>query len=99
VNDFDVHYFYSQNPKKPRLSRSVKRVWTSVGGFEHVAVDFVRTVIPGVRGFDPFDTVQIFLRDRPTPNARHLAKKAVIGVFPRRLFRVVIWPEHSDAAR
>jgi hypothetical protein len=100
VNDFDVHYFYSQNPEKPRLSRSVKRVWTSVGGFEHVAVDFVRTVIPSrVRGSNPLDTIRVFLRERPTPNARHLARKAVIGVFPRRLFTVVIWPEHSDAAR
>jgi hypothetical protein len=100
VNDFDVHYFYSQNRKKPRLSRSVKRVWTSVGAFEHVAVDFIRTVIPsGVRGSNPFDTIQVFLREQPTPNARHLASKAVIGVFPRRLFRVVIWPEHSDAVR
>jgi hypothetical protein len=100
VSDFDVHYFYSQNPKKPRLSRTVKRVWTKVGSFEDVAVDFIRTVIPsGVRGSDPVHTIQKFLRERPTPNARHLAGKAVIGVFPRRLFGVVIWPEHFDAAR
>jgi hypothetical protein len=100
VNDFDIHYFYRQNPNKPRLSRAVKRVWTSVGSFDNVAVDFVRTVIPSrVRGSDPFDIIQAFLRDRPTPNARHIASKAVVGVYPNELFKLVIWPEHTNAAR
>jgi hypothetical protein len=100
VNDFDVHYFYSQSPKKPRLSRAVKRVWTGVGRFEHVAVDFIRTVVPSrIPGSDPLGIIRAFLRDGPTPNARHIAMKAVIGISPPKLFRVVIWPEHTDGTR
>jgi len=100
VNDFDIHYFYSQNPKKPRLSRAVKRVWTTVGRFEHVAVDFIRTVVPSrVQGSDPVSIIRAFLRDGTTPNAHHIAMKAVIGISPTTLFRVVIWPEHIDGTR
>ena len=100
VNEFDIHYFYSQNPRKPRLSRAVKRVWTRVGRFEHVAVDFIRTVVPSrTLGSEPVGTIRAFLRDRATPNARHMAMKAVIGISPTKLFRVVIWPEHIDGTR
>src|SRR6185503_8612564 len=83
VNDFDIHYFYSQNPKKPRLSRAVKRAWTSVGGFEHVAVDFVRTVVPSLVSSNkqPVSIIRTFLRRGVTPNAHHLAMKAVIGIY------------------
>src|SRR5262249_16782751 len=98
VNDFDIHYFYSQNPKKPRLSRAVKRVWTSVGGFGEVAVDFVRTVVPSPVGSNKqaVSVIRTFLRHRVTPNARHLAMKAVIGIYPKRLFGFVIWPDRSQ---
>src|SRR6266542_3717021 len=44
VNDFDVHFFYARNPAKPRLARTVKRTWASVGAFPNIAVDFVRTI-------------------------------------------------------
>jgi hypothetical protein len=30
VIDFDVHFFYAQNATKPRLSRAVKSIWTSI---------------------------------------------------------------------
>src|SRR6476660_6270507 len=34
VNDFDVHFFYSQNPQKPRLTRAKKRMHSDVGQFK-----------------------------------------------------------------
>ncbi len=47
VNDFDVHFFYSQNPAKLRLSRTVKRIFATVGTFKKkMPVDFIRTVVP-----------------------------------------------------
>jgi hypothetical protein len=33
VKDFDVHFFYSQNPAKPRLSRAVKSSWAMLALF------------------------------------------------------------------
>jgi hypothetical protein len=45
VNDFDVHFFYSQNPQKQKLTRARKRMH-SVGRFNNMPVDFLRTVVP-----------------------------------------------------
>jgi len=100
VKDFDIHFFYRQNPAKPRLSRAVKRVRGTVSGFGDVGVDFVRTVIPvqlcaGVE--NPVELVRIFLLNPPTPNAQHLSQNAVIGVCPNALFGVAIWPPDQQA--
>jgi hypothetical protein len=96
VADFDVHYFYRQNPTKRRLSRTVKHVVADVGGFRRIPVDFVRTVIPAsIFDMDlarALDLLRAFLHEAPTENARHLATKAVIGLRPRTLFKTVIWP-------
>jgi hypothetical protein len=95
VNDFDVHFFYAQNPQKPRLSRAVKRVIAEVGAFRRASVDFIRTVVPGgVASGAPsaMDQLRCFLRRKPTANATHLAEKAVIGLMPRELFGETIWP-------
>lgn len=92
VKDFDVHFFYAQNPSKPRLSRAVKRISASVGRFSDVPVDFIRTV---VRVDDAKRTVaqriKFFLEEQPTANAMHLSKKAVVGLMPNALFERVLW--------
>lgn len=97
VNDFDIHYFYAQNPKKPLLTRARARRIRDVGSFSEVPVDFLRTVIPGrvirPRHASPIQLIRAFLNQRPTDNARHLATKAVVGLIPADLFGVVIWPE------
>ena len=93
VNDFDIHFFYARNPAKPRLSRTVRRVVEDVGAFAAVPVDFIRTVVPEVEGpSTPVDRIRCFLRYAPTANAVHLAEKAVVGLLPRELFGVTIWP-------
>jgi hypothetical protein len=95
VKDFDVHFFYAQNPQKPKLTRRVKSIVANVGAFENIPVDFARSVLPTrvrvPRGADRFLTLIAFLEQAPTPNARHLAEKAVIGLMPRELFGVIIW--------
>ncbi|MGO9244021.1 MAG: hypothetical protein ACLQDC_04540 [Verrucomicrobiia bacterium] len=95
VNDFDVHFFYRQNPNKPRLSRAVKRIRATVGSFHNVPVDFIRTVIPlklcSPRQRDDVVLLQEFLRKAPTANARYLAEKGVIGLSPAKLFGKTIW--------
>jgi hypothetical protein len=95
VNDFDVHFFYAQNPGKPRLSRAVKRVVADVGAFRRAPVDFIRTVVPGgatVSEVAVIGQLRGFLRGQSTANARHLSQKAVIGLLPGELFGVTIWP-------
>jgi hypothetical protein len=94
VKDFDVHFFYSQNPDKPRLSRAVKRIHGTVGRFNSVPVDFIRTVIPEQpsgkqRSIE--EQIQSFLDTRPTANATHLSKKAVIGLYPSKIFGTTLW--------
>jgi hypothetical protein len=97
VNDFDVHFFYAQNPRKPRLSRAVYHQTASVGAFPDVRVDFIRTVIP-LRAFhprvrEPAARIRSFLKQAATANAKHLASKAVVGLLPSSIFGMRIWPE------
>jgi hypothetical protein len=102
VNDFDVHLFYAQNPKKPRLSRTVKRIYADVGAFPHWAVDFIRTVIPARRRTakqSAIERIRAFLRERTSSNARHLSSKAVIGLLPRRYFATVLWQPSKTERR
>jgi hypothetical protein len=94
VNDFDLHFFYRQNPAKLRLSRAVRRVFVTVGSFKDAPVDFIRTVIPWWlcnRFNNSVDLIGAFLRQHPTSNAQNLVEKAVIGLLPDELFGVVLW--------
>ena len=97
VHDFDVHFFYSQNPKKPLLARAVLHRRASVGRFPGVRVDFIRTVVPRrvllSRVTDPIAQIRAFLIRAPTSNAKHLAAKAVVGLLPQSIFGVTIWPD------
>lgn len=96
MNDFDIHYFYAQNIRKPRLSRTVVHIRTKVGAFANVPVDFIRTVVPrAAPSRSPHRTVnqlRRFLSHRETSNAAHLATKAVIGLWPISIFEKTIWP-------
>jgi hypothetical protein len=94
VKDFDIHFFYAQNPAKPRLSRTVKRVFATVGAFHDVPVDFIRSIVP----FSPAppkqsaaQMIKNFLLERPTANAKYLSQKAVVGLSPVTLFDKVLW--------
>jgi hypothetical protein len=98
VDDFDVHFFYAQNPDKPRMARTIKHRMTPVGDFPWVHVDFVRTILP-VRfcavnwdwDQNPTRVLQAYLTSKPTPRAGYLARKAVVGLFPPAIFGQVIW--------
>ena len=96
VKDFDIHFFYAQNPNKPRLSRAVKSYYVDVGAFPNVSIDFIRTVVPKAQPhLKPevaIQTIQEFLHSKPTSNAWHLSQKAVIGLYPDEVFEEQIWP-------
>jgi len=95
VADFDIHFFYCQNPAKKRLSRAVKRLTANVGRFHQAPIDFIRTVVPSsLCASSNHDVVCLlgqFLREKPTANAYNLAQKPVVGLFPEELFGSVIW--------
>lgn len=96
VKDFDVHFFYAQNPEKMRLSRAVKSVRADVGAFPSIKVDFIRTVVRGAEAGlvtkRAVEQIQGFLARPPTSNAEHLAEKAVVGLYPQEVFGRRIWP-------
>jgi hypothetical protein len=95
VADFDIHFFYRQNPTKPRLSRAVKRLTANVGHFDRAPIDFVRTVVPAwlcaLHEAESEGLLRAFLEREPTANAHHLAQKALVGLVPDALFGKVIW--------
>ena len=95
VADFDIHFFYRQNPSKPRLCRAVKRITANVGNFKHAPIDFVRTVVPsslcGSYEGDAEPLLRAFLHQKPTSNAKYLSQKAVVGLIPEALFGRIIW--------
>ena len=47
VKDFDVHFFYAQNPEKKKLSRPTKEVYACIGAFPVLPIHFMRAVMPG----------------------------------------------------
>ena len=95
VKDFDIHFFYAQNQDKLRLSRAVKPYKANVGDFSNAQIDYIRTVVPNAQPHlkpdSAIQTVQKFLRRKPTSNAYHLSQKAVIGLYPDEVFGKQIW--------
>lgn len=95
VKDFDIHFFYAQNPKKKILSRATKEVYACIGDFPVLPVHFMRAVMPETQpcleAEAAIQAVQEFLRNKPTTRAYHLSKKAVIGLYPAEMFGIEIW--------
>lgn len=96
VKDFDIHLFYRQHPQKRQLSRAVYSRHRDFPVFGRRRVDFIRTVIPeaiagGAHG-SVIELIRAFLQHRPTANAYHLSKKAVVGLFPDSIIGTIIWP-------
>ena len=103
VKDFDIHFFYLQHPAKKRLARAVKHVIANFPIFGMRRVDFIRTVIPekfvAKNRSEVSALLRAFLQQRPTPNACHLAEKAVVGLFPSSLLGKIIWARVPLAGR
>ena len=96
VKDFDIHFFYAQNPDKPRLARTVKQIYGRVGSFPQMPIHFIRTVLPQVKphldSTAGLQTVRQFLQNKPTSNACYLSQKAVIALWPDEVFAAQVWP-------
>lgn len=98
VKDFDIHFFYLQNPLKLRLSRTVFRIESNIVDFGEIPIDFIRTVVPYniANTIDnPVSIIKRFLEVCPTSNAYNLSKKAVVGLFPSNILGKIIWPGYN----
>ena len=95
VKDFDVHFFYAQNPEKKILSRATKEVCARIGAFPVLPIHFMRAVMPETQpcleAEAAIQAVREFLLNKPTTRACHLSKKAVIGLYPAEMFGIEIW--------
>ena len=95
VKDFDVHFFYAQNPEKKKLSRPTKEVYACIGAFPVLPIQFMRAVMPETQpcleAEAAIQAVREFLRNKPTTGAYYLSKKAVIGLYPTEMFGIEIW--------
>ena len=82
-------------PAETERPRAKKRMHADVELFKNIPVDFLRTVVSArvkvVRTAGRLAILQAFLQQRPTPNARHLAEKAVVGSIPKAMFGVIVW--------
>ena len=95
VKDFDIHFFYAQNPKKKRLSRATEEIYACIGAFPVLPIHFMRAVMPETQpcleAEAAIQAVREFLLNKPTTRAYHLSKKAVIGLYPAEMFGIEIW--------
>jgi len=92
VKDFDVWLFYKQNPGYWRYP--VKRP-SGLPQFGNTHVDLLSREL-GVElvqrcNRDPARCLREWLTTAPTESARHLAKKAVVGLHPDSILGQVIW--------
>ena len=92
IKDFDIWHFYLENESTAFPYRAHKRI---ENGYKDRPIDFLKRAIPKhICEFYPNEPEQIILRyllDRNTPTKRLLLEKAIIGLFPNKIFDKVIW--------
>jgi hypothetical protein len=100
IKDFDIYFFYEDF-----YARAIKRVDSSSifekfgvwkedwnRGFKGRRIDFCRRKIGKIEGTESIKEKLVdFLSENKTDTARNLAKKAVIGLWPKEIFKNVIW--------
>jgi hypothetical protein len=92
VKDIDFYQFYHQHPEHRMMSRGPFSRNRDVPGFGVRTVDWLRTVVPDAFvKTDISELVSGFLSAPPTANAKHLRKKAVVGLVPEDIFGRVLW--------
>ncbi len=98
VKDFDVWHFYAENERVPFPYRAHCRV---EDGYLGKPVDFLKRAIPwrivDLNRGNPNEIVRTYLLERNSGTKRRLLQKAVLGLFPERIFGAVLW--HPPLAR
>lgn len=111
VKDLDVYTFYAAVPGvllHPRRRRAEDfgesdfGYWSKeklIRGQRFVGrrVDLLQRSLKVRPDADPVEAVRDWLR-LPTGSSKELSKKAVIGIWPRRLLGKVVWPDGYSAS-
>lgn len=92
INDFDIWLFYKEDPKTKFWCRHRKSI---ENGYKGRRIDFLRRAIKRDlcdRNFDDSEKcIMEYLLKRDTETKRLLLKKAIVSLFPDRIFGKVMW--------
>lgn len=92
IKDFDIWHFYIEDKSVTFPHRGHKKI---LSGYNDKPIDFLKRVIPRDihESFsdDPGQIIREYLLQRNTATKKELLKKAVIGLFPDRIFGTVLW--------
>lgn len=108
VNDFDIFFFFGEydrhlvNRMPTKIDSKLHKFGVhpedAVRGFQARHIDFLRraidaNLVQAVSG-DPAKAIVEYLKQARTKTAQELAKRAVVGLWPDRLFGKVLWSNH-----
>jgi len=92
INDFDIWLFYQKNQHINFWCRRRKSV---ENGYKGKRIDFLKRAINrdlyNLYPNEPDKCIIEYLLQRNTKTKRFLLKKAVVGLFPNKIFAKVIW--------
>lgn len=92
VKDFDIWFFYLEDPRARIPHRARKRVSDGPKGRP---IDFLRRAIPAPvaehYAGEPAEAIMAYLLQRDTKTKRALLQKAVVGLAPDALFGRILW--------
>lgn len=101
VKDFDVWFFYAPIDGKSKWHRGTLTV-TNFGdskfgklpdksAFKDKRVDVLMRAMPEFSCGDPKKSIQDYLTSPVNTTPKYLAKKAVIGLYPKKVFGKTLW--------
>jgi hypothetical protein len=91
IKDFDIWFFYVENKSIDFPYRAIR---TIKKGYKNKPIDFLRRAIPkGIYDLFPDDPEKIimkYLLEKNTTTKKFLIKKAIIGLFPKKIYGKVL---------
>ena len=92
INDFDIWHFYLEITNVNFPYRAHKRI---ENGYKGKPIDFLKRAIPKDKyNLDPNNPEQVimeYLDKRNTKTKKLLLNKAIIGLYPDKIFSKVLW--------
>jgi hypothetical protein len=97
IKDFDIWHFYMENECTAFPYRAHKRIEK---GYKDRPIDFLKRAIPKyiceVYPNEPERIIVTYLLERNTYTKKRLLDKAIISLFPNKIFDKVIWKGGYD---
>lgn len=92
IKDFDIWHFYEENKNENFPYRANKPL---KNGYKGIQIDFLKREIPTaiIRANKgrPGKSILAYLLQKKTTTQKVLLKKAVIGLYPYKLFGKILW--------